>query len=75
MANEARLKVLKTTLLFDDMFVVPRVNRDGGLVLFWKKSIKASVKTSKKIILTRLLEKGLKVHGGSQGFMGNQLLI
>ena len=42
-ADKARLKVLKNTLLFDEMFVVPRINRGGGLVLFWKKIGRAHV--------------------------------
>ena len=64
-ADEARLKVLKTTLLFDDMFVVPRVNRGGGLVLFRKNSIKVPVKTSSKNHIDSIIGEGFEVLGGS----------
>ena len=35
--DEVRLKDVKRKILFDNMFVVPRTNRGGGLVLFWKE--------------------------------------
>ena len=66
-ADEARLKVLKTTLPFYDMFVVPRVNRGGGLVLFWKNSIKVSVKTSSKNHIDSIIREGSE---GAWRFMG-----
>ena len=33
--DETRLKIVKHRLKFDHMFSVPRINRGGGLVLFW----------------------------------------
>ena len=45
-ADEASLKSIKYRLQFDHMFMVPRIHRGGGLVLFWKDSIKLNVKTS-----------------------------
>ena len=47
-ADEARLKLVKSRLQFDHMFSVPRINRGGGLVLFWKESTNLWVETSSK---------------------------
>jgi len=38
-ADEARLKEVKQKIQFENMFVVPREIKGGGLVLFWKESI------------------------------------
>ena len=38
--DEARLKTIKQRLKFNHMFLVHWVNKGGGLVLFWKDSIK-----------------------------------
>ena len=46
--DEARLKIVKRRLKFDHMFSVPRVNKGGGLVLFWKESMNWRVETSSK---------------------------
>ena len=46
--DEARLKVVKCRLNFNHMFSVLRVNRGGGLVLFWKDSMNLRVDTSSK---------------------------
>ena len=45
-ADEERLKSIKHRLQFDHMFMVPRIHRGGGLVLYWKDSIKLNVETS-----------------------------
>ena len=72
-ADEARLKVLKTTLLFYDMFGVPRVNRGGVLVLFWKNSIKVSVKTSSKNHIDSIIGEGSKGAWRFTGFYGEPI--
>ena len=46
--DEVRLKIVKRRLKFDHMFNVPRVNRGGGLVLFWEDSMNLQVKTPLK---------------------------
>ena len=38
-AEEARLKELQRNLNFENMFFVPRNNRGGGLVLYWRNTI------------------------------------
>lgn len=52
MEDEARLKIMKCRLKFDHMFSVPKVNRGGGLALFWKESMNFRWKHHQKIILT-----------------------
>ena len=47
-ADEARLKEVKRKIQFENMFVVPREIKGGGLVLFWKESIAVIVKGSDK---------------------------
>ena len=69
-ADKARLKVLKNTLLFDEMFVVPRINRGGGLVLFWKNSIKVSVKTSSRNHIDSIIGEGSVGAWRFTGFYG-----
>ena len=69
-ADKARLKVLKNTLLFDEMFVVSRINRGGGLVLFWKNSIKVSVKTSSRNHIDSIIGEGSVGAWRFTGFYG-----
>ena len=46
--DEARLKEIKRNLLFDGMFLVPRIHKGGGLVMYWKNSVNISIETSSK---------------------------
>jgi len=47
--DEARLKnKIKQRLHFDHMFFVPRIHRRGGLVLYWKETMKLKVETTSK---------------------------
>ena len=43
LADEVRLDRTLSKINFDKKWVVPRQNRGGGLVLFWKKSINVDV--------------------------------
>ena len=56
--DEDRLKTIKHKLQFDHMFIVPRVHRGGGLVLFWKDSINLNVETSSKNHIDCIIGKG-----------------
>ena len=53
----ARLKDVKMKIQFDNMFVVPRANRGGGLVLFWKESIEVTVEGSDKNHINAIINK------------------
>lgn len=41
-ANETRLKDVLRRIKFENMFIAPRTNRGGGLVLFWRLTIDVS---------------------------------
>ena len=55
--DEVRLKDVKRKILFDNMFVVPRANRGGGLVLFWKELIEVTVEGSDKNHIEAIINK------------------
>lgn len=44
--DEARLDYVKDQIRFDKNFLVKRVNKGGGLVLFWKTNTKVDVESS-----------------------------
>ena len=48
--------------------MVPRLNRGGGLVLFWKISINIEVVDSHKYFIDTIIN-GLRMHGDSLVFM------
>ena len=45
-ADEARLNLVQDRIQFDHKFFVERINRGGGLVLFWKNGIEVDVESS-----------------------------
>ena len=45
-ADEARLNYVKDHIRFDQKFFVERINKGGGLVLFWRDGIEVEVETS-----------------------------
>ena len=47
-ADEARLKQVLQKIQFENIFITPRPNRGGGLVLFWRSSIDVLVVGSSK---------------------------
>ena len=46
LADEARLDYVKDQIHFDKKFFVQRINKGGGLVLFWKDDINIDVESS-----------------------------
>ena len=49
LTDDARLEVVQRSLGFDHRWVVPRVGRGGGLVLYWKDSVKLTVEDSDRL--------------------------
>ena len=47
-ADEARLKQVLQKIQFENIFITPRPNSGGGLVLFWRSSIDVLVVGSSK---------------------------
>ena len=68
--DDARLKDVKRKIQFDNMFVVPRANRGGGLVLFWKESIEVTVEGSDKNHIDAIIKRNIEDEWRFTGFYG-----
>ena len=68
-ANEIRLNRTLSKINFDQKWVVPRLNKGGGLAYFGKILLTLMLLIPTGIILIRLLMETLKMHGDSQVFM------
>ena len=55
-ANETRLDRTLSKINFDQKWVVPRQNRGGGLVLFWKNSINVDVINSHRYFIDTVID-------------------
>ena len=55
-ADEARLDRTLSKINFDQKWVVPRQNRGGGLVLFWKNSINVDVIDSHRYFIDTVID-------------------
>ena len=69
-ANEARLKNVLRKIMFENMFIAPRTNRGGGLVLFWRSSIDVSVKGSSKNYIDAIINRNKENEWRFTGFYG-----
>ena len=69
-ADEARLNNVKRTIQFENMFVVPRTSRGGGLVLFWRSSIAVTVDGSDKNHIDAIINKDMEDEWHFTGFYG-----
>ena len=69
-SDEARLKDIKRKLEFDQVFVVPRENRGGGLELFWKNTIDVTMETFSKHHIDSIINKGKDGAWRFTGFYG-----
>ena len=72
-SDEARLKDIKQKLEFDQVFVVPKENRVGGLALFWKNSIDVTVETFSKNHIDSIINKGKVDAWRFTGFYGEPI--
>ena len=68
--DEARLKVLKRKIQFENMFVSPRTSRGGGSVLFWRSTIDVSVEGSDKNHIDAIIDKSKGSKWHFTGFYG-----
>ena len=69
-ANEARLKEIKRKLSFDNLHFVERLNRGGGLALFWKNTFDLHVETASKNHIDAIVNKGKEGAWRFTGFYG-----
>ena len=56
-ADEARLKSVLRKIEFENMFIAPRQNRGGGLVLFWRDSMDVTVEGSGRNYIDAIINK------------------
>ena len=70
-ADEARLKEVKRNLGFDNLHFVERINRGGGLALFWKHNVDLQVQTSSKNHIDAIINKGADGAWRLTGFYGD----
>jgi len=57
LANEARVDYVKERIRFDEKFFVQRVNRGGGLVVFWKNEITVDIESSSLNYIDAIINK------------------
>ena len=69
-ADEARLNNVKRKIQFKNMFVVPRTNRGGSFVLFWRSSIAVTVEGSDKNHIDAKINKDMEDDWRFIGFYG-----
>ena len=69
-ADKVRLKNIKRKLEIDNLFVVPRINRGGGLALFWKNSNDVNMETFSKNHIDSIINKGKEDAWRFIGFHG-----
>ena len=69
-ADEARLKEIKHNLDFENLFLVERTNRGGGLPLYWRNSIDLKVETLSKYHIDAIINKGKADAWRMTGFYG-----
>ena len=63
LTDDARLEVIQRSIGFDHRWVVPRVGRGGGLVLYWKASINLTVEGSDKYYIDAVIDKIRRMNG------------
>ena len=68
--DEARLDRTLSKINFDQKWVVPRLNRGGGLVLFWKNSINIEVVDSHRYFIDTIINGNTKDTWRFTGFYG-----
>ena len=60
LTNDARLEFVQSSIGFDQRWVVPRVGRSGGLVLYWKDSVNLKVEGSDRYYINAVIDKNLE---------------
>ena len=68
--NDARLEFVQRSIGFDHRWVVPRVGRGGGLVLYWKASINLKVEDSDRYYIDAVIDKNMENEWRLMGFFG-----
>ena len=72
-ADEARLKEIKRKIEFDNLFIVERNNRGGGLALFWRNSVDLQVDSCSPNHIDSIINKGKEEVWRFTGFYGEPM--
>ena len=70
LTDDARLEVIQRSIGFDHRWVVPRVGRGGGLVLYWKDSINLTVEDLDRYYIDVVINKNTENEWRLMGFYG-----
>ncbi|XP_075660413.1 uncharacterized protein LOC142630317 [Castanea sativa] len=70
LADEARLDCTLSKINFDQKWVVPRVNRGGGLGLFWKNTVNLTVVDSHRYYIDTIINGNSENEWRFTGFYG-----
>ena len=70
LADEARLEYVKDRIRFDKKFFVQRINRGGGLVVYWKNEISVDILSSSLNHIDMVINKNTDAAWRFTGFYG-----
>ena len=70
LTDYARLEVIQRSIGFDHRWVVPKVGRGGGLVLYWKASINLTMEDSDRYYIDAVIDKNMENEWKLMGFYG-----
>ena len=70
LTDDARLEFAQRSIGFDHKWVVPRVGRSGGLVLYWKVSVNLMVEDSDRHYIDAVINKNIENEWRLTGFYG-----
>ena len=60
LTDDARLEFVQSSIGFDHRWVVPRVGRSRGLVLYWKASVNLTMEGSNRYYIGALIDKNIE---------------
>ena len=70
LTNDARLEFVQRSIGFEHRWVMPRVGRSGGLVLYWKASVNLIVEDSDRHYIDVVINKNTDNEWRLTGFYG-----
>ena len=70
LTDDTRLEFVQSSIGFNHRWVVPRVGRSGGLVLYWRASVNLKVEGSDRYYIDAMIDKNSKNEWRLTGFYG-----
>ena len=68
--DDARLQFVQRSIGFNHRWVIPRVGRGAGLVLYWKASINLTMEGSNRYYIDAMIDKNIENEWRLAGFYG-----